>query len=548
MILLGEFLVADEATFNESRRKVLRLAQALGFDEIGGTRLATVYSELCRPGLGQCGGVQATLGLEQQPGGLALAVGFAYSSKTGAPLVADGFFRSFTANPGAPWAYTGLVPLPDHNFRPGAEFLEAQRDMLSQPSREELLRDLGRKNAALEQEIAERKLAEEALRRSESRTMAVLEGAPDALLMVDQQGRITYLNPQTERTFGYSAEELQGRSIDLLVPDGVRPTHSAKVQSFFAAPRERDFGAVNDLHARTRDGRTISVDVKLNPIATEQGIQVIVSVRDVTEQKKAQMQRDEALELISGSIRYASRIQQAVLPAPEFLAELFREHFVLWQPRDVVGGDIYWSVPWGQGSLFVLGDCTGHGVPGAFMTLITTGALAKALRDVTPGDVAGLVSHTHQLVQTGLGQDTEGGTSDDGMELGACYIPAGGGSLRFCGARFSLFVLENGEVLEHKGDRRGIGYRGIPLNFPFTAQDHALKAGQRCFLTTDGLLDQIGGERRRSYGKKRFVDLLAELKDQPLDAHPGRILESLAAYQGGEKRRDDVSVAGFRVI
>ncbi len=801
MIRLGEFLVQDTDTFNESRRKVLRLAQSLGFDEIGATRLTTVYSELCRLGLAQRGGVTATLGLEQQPSGLSLAASFAYSSKISAPLVASGFFRSFTPISGEQWTYMGLLPLPDHSFHPSEEMLESIRKRLAFPSREELLRDLKNKNDEMAQEINERKQAEEALRRSESRTMAVLEGAPDALLMVDEQGRITYLNPQTERTFGYGAEELQGKSIDMLVPGAVRPGHSQMVQDFFAAPRQRDFGEVSDMRAETKDGRTIFVDVKLNPITTEQGTQVIVSVRDVTEQKKAQqavkmlslvveqspvsvvitnrdarieyvnqafcsttgysqvealgkdpgilnsgktlphtfkkmwtaitageswrgvfvnrkkngeeywedstivpiqdtrgeithfaamkeditermrmeeivresevkyrelvenansiilkldmdgrviffnefaqkffgftqeeilgqsivgtivpeaestgrdlkafiqnlvtnpdefarnenenitkdgdrvwvgwtnqaltddatgeglgvlcigsdvtaqkiaqMQRDEALELIEGSIRYASRIQQAVLPAPEFLAGLFAEYFVLWQPRDVVGGDIYWSVPWGQGSVFVLGDCTGHGVPGAFMTLITTGALAKALRDISPGDVAGLVSHTHQLVQTGLGQDTDGGTSDDGMELGACYIPADRASLRFCGARFSLFVLENGEVAEHKGDRRGIGYRGIPLDFPFSAQDYSLRAGQRYFMTSDGLLDQIGGERRRSYGKKRFVDLLLELQGKPLDAHPQRILESLIAYQGEEKRRDDVSVAGFCVV
>jgi|GEM_PF-4493891 len=175
MIHLGEFLVADEVTFNESRRKVLRLAQDLGFDEIGATRLATAYSELCRLGLGQPGGVRTTLGLRQDFGGLALALGFAYSSKTRAPLLAGAFFRTFTANagePGAKWAYEGLAPLPDHTFRPGPEMLEALRNRLAHPSREELLRDLERKNTALEQEIAERKQAEAALRRSEGRTMA----------------------------------------------------------------------------------------------------------------------------------------------------------------------------------------------------------------------------------------------------------------------------------------------------------------------------------------------------------------------------------------
>jgi len=908
---LGTFEVRDQATFDESRRKVLRLALDLGFGEIAATRLTAAYSELCRVGI-EVGGAEAALVLEPLFGGLALSLRMDFAARVRVPSGMGEFFREAGPVAGQPKSWHGLLPLPNHRFRPTPEFIETQRARLAHPSREELLRDLQAKN--------------DALSRSEQRTLAVLEGAPDALIMVNEQGLITYMNPQTERVFGYSKAELTGQSIDLLVPSHVRSQHADKVRSFFAAPRERVFGEVNDLHAETRDGRSISVDVKLNPIVTEQGTQVIVSVRDVTEQKKAQeavkklslvveqspvsvvitdregrieyvnpafcantgyapaevlgqnprilqsgktppetfaamwaelsagrswrgviinrkkngevywedsnlvpiqnaageithfaavkeditqrmqneqelarqrtlldtlvnalpqliyskdtggvfqiannalcallnrpawevvgktaadlfpkdvaerveridrqtmdskhltsevdwrvypdgrkaffdmvrvpiideageatglvgaftditermrmeeavreselkyrelvenansiilkldmegritffnefaqkffgytqeeilgrpivgtivpesestgrdlsgfindlvanpgkyernenenvtrsgervwvgwtnqalkddasgapmgllcigsdvtaqkiaqMQRDEALELLSGSIRYASRIQQAVLPSPEHLSSLFAEHFVLWQPRDVVGGDIYWSMPWGEGGVFVLGDCTGHGVPGAFMTLITTGALAKALRDVEPGDVAGLVSETHRLVQTGLGQHTESGGSDDGMELGVCYVPPDMSSLRFCGARFTLFVREGGQVEEVKGDRRGIGYRGIPLDFPFEAREIAVRSGQQFFMTTDGLPDQIGGEKRRSYGKKRFLELLSEQDGQPLGAYPERILTSLAEFQGEEKRRDDVSVVGFRL-
>ncbi len=677
MIPLGEFLVEDEVTFNESRRKVLRLAQALGFDEIGATRLAMAYSELCRLGVDRPGGVRTHLGLEEQPGGLALGVDFAFSANTGAPLVADAFFRSFTAIPGAAWSYRGLLPLPDHCFRLDEELLESLRSRLAHPSREELLRDLRNKNAALEQEITkrmqseeeikrqrtlldtlvnslpqliyskdtsgtyqivnnalcemlglpvwevlgknaselfrpetaerinradhrtftekhlttevdwrtypdgrkaifdiirvpvldeqgeatglvgaftditERMRMEEAVRESEVKYRELVENANSIILKLDMDGRITFFNEFAQKFFGFTPEEILGQSIvGTIVPESESTGRdlAAFIQDLVRNPGQH---ARNENENVTKDGERVWVgwtNQALRDDATGQGLGVLCVGSDVTAQKIAQLQRDEALELISGSIRYASRIQQAVLPAPEFLAALFAEHFVLWQPRDVVGGDIFWSVPWGQGGLFVLGDCTGHSVPGAFMTLITTGALAKALRDVEPGDVAGLVSHTHQLVQTGLGQHVDTGGSDDGMELGVCYIPQDRANLRFCGARFSLFLLENGEVAEHKGDRRGIGYRGISLDFPFTAQDFALAPGQRFFLTSDGLLDQIGGERRRSYGKKRFMELLVGLCGQPLATHPERIMESLRAYQGQEKRRDDVSVAGFRVV
>jgi PAS domain S-box-containing protein len=549
MMHLGDFRVQDAETFDESRRKILRLAQALGFDEIAAIRLAAVYSELCRVGLKVQEGLAAGICLEAQAGGLALAMSFAFAGRVRPPLVAQEFFRSFIAQSGAPSTYKGLLPLPDPTFRPSEAFLEAQRDMLAQPSREELLRDLKNKNRELEREIAERKAAEEAVKK----LSLVVEQSPVSVVITDKKGNIEYVNQAFCTITGYRQEEVLGQRPSVIKSGKTPPeTFTEMWQTILAGKAWRGV-----LVNRKKSGDIYWEDSTLVPIRDTIGEiahfaamkeDITLRLRMEEAEKMANMQRDEALELISGSIRYASRIQQAVLPAPEALDALFAEHFVLWEPRDVVGGDIYWSAPWGRGGVFVLGDCTGHGVPGAFMTLIATGALAKALRDVEPGDVAGLVAHTHRLVQTGLNQHSDAGGSDDGMELGVCYLAGNGESLRFCGARFSLFILERGEVAEAKGDRRGIGYRGIPADFDYTAQDIALRPGQRFFLATDGLFDQIGGERRRSYGKKRFLDLLVNLQDEPLALHGRHILDSLVAFQGDEKRRDDVSVAGFSVL
>ena len=263
---------------------------------------------------------------------------------------------------------------------------------------------------------------------------------------------------------------------------------------------------------------------------------------------EANAQLETAHRQILDSIRYAGRIQRAILPSESMVREYLPESLVIWEPRDTVGGDIYWCRPWGEGHLLILGDCTGHGVPGAFMTLIANGALEQAMQKAMPGDPADLIGTMHRFIQIWLGQDTAGGDSDDGIELGACYLPPDRKQIVFCGARFTLFHHDGtGEVAEVTGDKKGIGYRGVPHHLSFTNRLVDVTPNRRFFMATDGIIDQIGGEKRRSFGKKRFAGLIASLSNVPFEEQKKVFLKALADYQGEEKRRDDVSIIGFTV-
>lgn len=257
---------------------------------------------------------------------------------------------------------------------------------------------------------------------------------------------------------------------------------------------------------------------------------------------------EEALKIVHSSIQYASRIQGSILPKQDFLQLVFAHHFISWNPRDVVGGDMYWCRLWGAGILIILGDCTGHGVPGAFMTLIANGALGHALRTTQPGELASLITTMHVNIQEVLGQDQESGESDDGLELGACYIPPEKQNLIFVGARFALFHQDPGKPVEElKGDRKGIGYRGIPKDVKFTERALPLLPNRRFVITTDGIIDQVGEIKRQGFGKKRFMRLLDEYQDTPVQEVGVRLYEALLTYQGNQSRRDDVTMVGFTV-
>lgn len=268
---------------------------------------------------------------------------------------------------------------------------------------------------------------------------------------------------------------------------------------------------------------------------------------EIDERRKAQQQLHDAYDVITSSIRYAARIQRAVLPDEAPMTERLSDHFVLWEPRDTVGGDLYWCGPWGDSLLIVLGDCTGHGVPGAFMTLLSIGALERARQEVPDAPLETLISRMHALLQITLGQHQDGGASDDGIELGACLIAPDRSHMTFVGARLSLFRADSQGVEEFKGMKQGLGYRGIPLNQLYEGCTIAIEPGQTFYMTSDGLIDQIGGPKGISFGRSRFVATLRHIQALDMAAQRQALLANLEEYQGDQSRRDDVAVIGFRV-
>jgi serine phosphatase RsbU (regulator of sigma subunit)/ligand-binding sensor protein len=266
---------------------------------------------------------------------------------------------------------------------------------------------------------------------------------------------------------------------------------------------------------------------------------------EIEERQKTEARLSDAFQVISSSIQYASRIQRAVLPDPSFLSSIVNDHFVLWEPRDVVGGDFYWTGKWGSGYLILLGDCTGHGVPGAFMTLISIGALDRALSEAKLGDVQALVQRMHQLLRQSLSQDSSNTNTNDGLELGVCYLEPLERRLTYIGARFDLFVICEGEVSQINSSKKGIGYPEVPEDQVFEATVIDTKLGAKFYMTTDGAVDQINSADGRRFGKARFKNLLLSHHEMPMADQGQAILKAVLEYQGDAPRLDDIAVIGF---
>jgi serine phosphatase RsbU (regulator of sigma subunit) len=297
--------------------------------------------------------------------------------------------------------------------------------------------------------------------------------------------------------------------------------------------------------------RTKGRFIRINERKTDDGCTVAVHA-DVTELKR----REEALEAeqlrvaranrqIVESINYASRIQAVILPTPDVMAGAAPAHFVIWEPRDIVGGDFYWCRRAGDGHILMVGDCTGHGVPGAFMTLIVTGLLDDIVRDDPDIAPARLLVTLHARLKAILGKGARGGYSYDGLEAGLCRIGGARDRMVYAGSRLTLWCAQAGEITEVRGDRPVIGQWEYPDGMNFAEISIPINRGDCFYLATDGLTDQIGCKTGRAFGKRRLRDFLARHHMQTMNRQESTLRSLFLDHQGRQVRRDDVTVVGF---
>ena len=255
----------------------------------------------------------------------------------------------------------------------------------------------------------------------------------------------------------------------------------------------------------------------------------------------------EAQRQIGDSIDYAGLIQTSFLPAAEELEAAFRDHFLIWNQRDKVGGDAYWFKRFGTGFFVAVIDCTGHGVPGAFLTLIVHSLFERVASTYSGTSPARVLVRMNRLIKESLGQDGSESASDDGMDCGLCYVEPSARRVVFAGANMSMFILEDGRVKRVRGNRCGLGYVRSPVSFEFTDTTFDLNPGTRIFLSTDGITDQIGGPKRLPFGRRRLEEFMRSRAGEPLH-HQGReLVRMVEEYRGREPRRDDITVLGFEL-
>ncbi len=247
------------------------------------------------------------------------------------------------------------------------------------------------------------------------------------------------------------------------------------------------------------------------------------------------------------SIDYAQMIQRSLLPEMDRLKTSIPESFFVWIPKDIVGGDIFYTYRDRNGFIIVLMDCTGQGVPGAFMTMIVYSEARKIILDEACHDPAEILKNLNRSVKAILKKDTDHSISDEGLDAAVCRVNTLEKTVTYAGAGMPLFYIQDGTSKILKGDRQSLGFKDSDLDFCFTNHTICVHEKSRFYLTSNGYLNQPGGMDNHPMGTDGFLGFMAEYSDKPYDAQRKLILQSFFTHRGDHDQADDVTVIGFGI-
>jgi serine phosphatase RsbU (regulator of sigma subunit) len=254
------------------------------------------------------------------------------------------------------------------------------------------------------------------------------------------------------------------------------------------------------------------------------------------------MEIEEKNRDITASIRYAERIQRAMLPRED----TFQDTFVLFMPKDIVSGDFYWMYDNGDHQFIAVCDCTGHGVPGAFMSIIGHNSLNKVVREYGITRPSAILDMLNTEVLKALAQRNEE-TINDGMDMTLIAFDKKNYTLDFSGAYNSMYLVRNGELMVYKGDRFPIGMSAIGNKKNFTNHNIEIKPGDMLYMCSDGYADQFGSEEVKKYKSGNVKKLLAQIWDLTVEEQRLRLHNEIIEWKGDLQQVDDILFVGTRM-
>lgn len=271
-------------------------------------------------------------------------------------------------------------------------------------------------------------------------------------------------------------------------------------------------------------------------------------VKERTEKIEKQKEKiEEQKKHITDSIFYARRIQNAILPSFQLIERCLKDYFILYMPKDIVSGDFYWMCETDGLVMVAAVDCTGHGVPGAFMSIVGFNQLNHAVSVKKARKAADILDALNEGVITTLNENKSEGSIKDGMDMALCIFDMNSRKVEFAGANNPLILIRNNEILKFRGDRFPIGAFEGNKQQRFKNNEIDVMPGDCCYLFSDGFEDQFGGSENKKFMSRRFEDLLREISPLPVADQKKMLIERLSAWMGNNEQVDDILVIGIRI-
>ncbi len=245
---------------------------------------------------------------------------------------------------------------------------------------------------------------------------------------------------------------------------------------------------------------------------------------------------------ITDSIYYAKRIQAAILPSNRIIKTFLKQSFIYYQPKDIIAGDFYWIEKAGDQILFAVADCTGHGVPGAMVSVVCHEALNRVVKEIKLYQPDEILNRVRQMVIETFEKSEE--EVSDGMDIALCSLNYRTNKLQYAGANNPIYIIRNGKLIEIKANKQPIGKYAELKNF--TNHSFDIEIGDSIYLFTDGFADQFGGDKGKKFKYKAFKKLILSIQHQSIEEQEKSMTKAFNTWKGCLEQIDDVCVMGIR--
>jgi len=378
----------------------------------------------------------------------------------------------------------------------------------------------------------------------------VLDKLNTLIVVVNKNGSVDYVSDSAKKLLGYEPEQLTGEQ--WWIKPRINEAEGLVVREKIRTILLHDSHQINQgfEHAlKTAQGgikwfKWNSALINDNQLI---GIGLDITEKKYSEQRLMDVNRDllEKNKEITDSINYAKRIQEAILPNPEFLKKNFADGFVLYQAKDIISGDYFFFHETEEYRYVAAIDCTGHGVPGAMMSVIANSLLKEVFFNKQLGNPAEILYALDELLFDALNKNNAEEMRYDGMDMALCAINKASNELSFSGAMRPVFVRKGNSLVEIKGSKFPLGFHHIKKEFEL--KTFSLEKGDAVYLFTDGYCDQFGGDKNKKLNRKAFKELLLSISDMNADEQEAFLEYAFKNWKQETEQTDDVLVIGFTI-
>ncbi|HXP52001.1 MAG TPA: SpoIIE family protein phosphatase [Bacteroidia bacterium] len=406
-------------------------------------------------------------------------------------------------------------------------------------------------------------LAQNAKLKKENKSFQnIFQHTNDALLLIDIiDGKILYCNLGAQEMLGYRLDELLTKTIFDIHSREQLGRSSEVIATVF----EQKGLIYTDLPFISASGEKIDVECSAKVEDFAGKVVIFISARDIRERLRMQEQIKKQSDIIEqknkdliDSINYARNIQQAILPSMSSMMQAFPEMFVLYTPKDIVSGDFYWynsgnaaktsdfATEGTHLDAFAVVDCTGHGVPGAFMSLVGYTLLNQTISMPGVNSPAQVLSYMSSGLLTTLNKKQEEIAINDGMDMSVCVYNRQTMKLRYAGANHVMYHIRNSTITSYNGDKQAIGLQSVDTYKPYTNHEIQMEKGDVIYMFSDGFEDQFGGEKGKKYKSSRFREFLQSIHANEMPKQKILLEKEFSEWKGKHEQLDDVLVIGIR--